>query len=203
MASTYYEDRHGRPQLLHIDASAPYVNGPSGLSGGGRGLTDPLQWQNQFRRSDSQITRPELPGDQSQANQPQQAQPSITHQVLSEILPLNPFANSFSNNVSLNTGQGSNPTGLQFGAPPTHLDHWMANAGQFGKVNISPTGERSITSPYGQGYSSIGQGPRTPYIGGINGDATKDFVAGGKYSSAKAGSDPTLDPNFSFASAFR
>lgn len=125
------------------------------------------------------------------------AQSGITQGVLNDI-----FANPFTGGFSFNGGFNNFPIG---GAPSigtlaqggqNHAQMWQENALR-GFQRVSPfvaSGTRSFTD--------YGQGSRRPYIGGAGGDITKDFVAGGKYSSYKAGSDPTLD-QFSFASAFR
>lgn len=189
----------GQPIIGMSDSVTPLVTGKSGLQGGSR-PSDSLAWANQFRRNDSQLQTPiaAVP-----VATPDVSAPSLTQGVLREI-SANPFAGSF-NNFGVRSGQGGAPGYDNTPAPSistlaqggqNHAQMWQENALR-GFQRVSPfvaSGTRSFTD--------YGQGSRRPYIGGAGGDMTKDFVAGGRYSSYKPGTDSTLD-QFSFASAFR
>lgn len=63
---------------------------------------------------------------------------------------------------------------------------------------VDSVGRKSnmLTSPYGGGTATFDSTPgtRQPFIAGANGaNVVRDFVAGGKFSSAKSGTDKSLD----------
>lgn len=194
MASTYYEDRHGRPQLLHIDASAPYVNGPSGLSGGGGGLTDPLTWANQFRRNDSQITQAQLPG----AAPTSAAAPiSPIHSVMNEIYSHPSFADLGGVSAAGNTPTPSLTKFAQNGSG-NHAQSWMETAQQ-GAQRVAPYMQQGSTAQTTYGNTGL----RKPYIGGAQGDMTNQFADRGDASLDQNYINRKYNNGFSFASAFR
>lgn len=71
--------------------------------------------------------------------------------------------------------------------------------GAAGTLTTNPDGSNQLTSPFGNGRTTFGGAPgtRRPFIAGANGEnVAGDFVAGGRFSSAPAGSDSTLDKNY-------
>lgn len=178
----------GQPVVGFSDSRTPLVTGNSGLHGGNPRTND-LTWANQFRRNDNQIQSP-APLSASPAASPSAAAPSITQGVLNEILPLNPFANSFATSINLGNGADRYRGSTQFGASAPSIST-LAQGGQ----NHAQRWSQSLANPQ--------QGQRRPYIGGANNqNVAVDYSAGGKFSSYKPNSDPTLD-RFTFASAFR
>lgn len=175
-----------------IDARAPYadprLNRPMTDTGGyatqrGGGLTSQGLWDNMFKNS--------LTGTNPLAA----SRPAgIVQKVLQDIGGTQ-FGDYMENGQRVNQSGTPRPT-LETMAEGgmNHAQQWTAGANA-GMQRVA--GYADLTKPMRTSYGVTNEGQssvRKPYIAGANGDVTKDYIAGGRYSSWDK--DKTLDQSY-------
>ena len=203
--------RYNRPDepTRYIDARAPMADTSKNNPMSQSTMTPVGAWDNMFR---NRLTGTNPVGQeagrdtslQTAANSNPVASggvnggaPSIAQTVLSGILP-----NPFNDKIQLGVGGAKTVPSISqsLAGDQNHAQAWGSNIPA--SLNTPTRGDGArIAAQYGDGPGSTtfsNKPNRVPYIGGANGDMTKDFIAGGKYSSAAAGSDPTINNSYAF-----